>query len=53
MTKKDGKIPAMGRRIALVEDDSAIRQNYAEALSYAKLPKQVISKEEKALGKIQ
>ena len=28
-------------------------QNYAEALSYAKLPKQVISKEEKALGKIQ
>src|SRR2546423_3377005 len=28
-------------------------QNYAEALSYAKLPKQVINKEEKALGKIQ
>lgn len=28
-------------------------QNYAEALSYAKLPKEVVAKEKKALGKIQ
>jgi len=28
-------------------------QNYAEALSYAKLPKEVVTKEMKALGKIQ
>ena len=28
-------------------------QNYAEALSYAKLPKEVVSKELKALNKIQ
>jgi len=28
-------------------------QNYAEALSYAKLPKEVVSKEVKAIGKIQ
>jgi len=28
-------------------------QNYAEALSYAKLPEEVVAKEVKALGKIQ
>jgi ABC-type Fe3+ transport system substrate-binding protein len=28
-------------------------QNYAEQLSYAKLPKEVVAKEEKALAKIQ
>jgi hypothetical protein len=28
-------------------------QNYAEALSYAKLPKEVVSKELKAISKIQ
>jgi phosphate transport system substrate-binding protein len=28
-------------------------QNYAEALSYAKLPREVVAKEKKALAKIQ
>jgi hypothetical protein len=28
-------------------------QNYVEQLSYAKLPKEVVAKEEKALAKVQ